>query len=59
MIILKCNKVTNHLDRFLFLLIGWVGVILLTIQVAGAEVKSVTWDPYEILGISEVPKKNY
>lgn len=39
--------------KFLFLLIGWVGVVLLTLQVAGAEVKSVTWDPYEILGISE------
>lgn len=26
-------------------------------QVANAEVKSVTWDPYEILGISEVKAK--
>jgi translocation protein SEC63 len=34
--------------------IGWIGVVLLTMQVANAEVKSVTWDPYEILGISEV-----
>jgi translocation protein SEC63 len=36
------------------LIIGWVGVVLLTMQVANAEIKSVTWDPYEILGISEV-----
>lgn len=39
--------------KFLFLVIGWVGVVLLTMQVANAEVKSVTWDPFEILGISE------
>lgn len=43
-----------HSNRFLFLVIGWVGVVLLTMQVANAEVKSVTWDPYEILGIAEV-----
>lgn len=34
-------------------MIGWVGVVLMSMQVANAEVKSVTWDPYEILGISE------
>ncbi|KAI9478468.1 MAG: Sec63 Brl domain-containing protein [Benjaminiella poitrasii] len=39
--------------KFLFLLIGWIGVVLLTLQVANAEVKNVTWDPYEILGLSE------
>ncbi|KAG2200548.1 hypothetical protein INT47_012334, partial [Mucor saturninus] len=39
--------------KFLFLVIGWVAVVLLTMQVANAEVKSVNWDPYEILGISE------
>lgn len=43
-----------HSNRFLFLVIGWVGVVLLTMQVANAEIKSVTWDPYEILGITEV-----
>lgn len=26
-------------------------------QVANAEIKSVTWDPYEILGVSEVEYK--
>lgn len=40
--------------RFLFLVIGWVGVVLLAMQVANAEVKSVTWDPYEVMGLKEV-----
>ncbi|KAI9266372.1 Sec63 Brl domain-containing protein [Helicostylum pulchrum] len=39
--------------KFLFLVIGWIAVVLLTMQVANAEVKSVTWDPYEILGVNE------
>ncbi|KAI8884877.1 hypothetical protein K501DRAFT_246934 [Backusella circina FSU 941] len=39
--------------KFLFMLFGWIAVALLTLQVANAEVKSVTWDPYEILGIKE------
>lgn len=42
------------LYRFLFLVIGWVGVVLLAMQVANAEVKSVTWDPYEVMGLKEV-----
>ncbi|ORE07708.1 hypothetical protein BCV72DRAFT_102067 [Rhizopus microsporus var. microsporus] len=39
--------------KFLFLVIGWVGVVLLAMQVANAEVKSVTWDPYEVMGLKE------
>ncbi|KAI8373865.1 Sec63 Brl domain-containing protein [Blakeslea trispora] len=39
--------------KFLFLVIGWVGVVLLAMQVSNAEVKTATWDPYEILGIRE------
>ncbi|KAI8973324.1 Sec63 Brl domain-containing protein [Mycotypha africana] len=39
--------------KFLFLLIGWIGVVLLTMQVANAEIKTATWDPYEILGVKE------
>lgn len=42
------------LYRFLFLVIGWVGVVLLAMQVANAEVKSATWDPYEVMGLKEV-----
>jgi translocation protein SEC63 len=41
-------------SRFLFIVFGWIAVAILTLQVANAEVKSVTWDPYEILGIREV-----
>ncbi|KAI9262035.1 Sec63 Brl domain-containing protein [Sporodiniella umbellata] len=39
--------------KFLFLVIGWIAVVLLAIQVAGIEVKTATWDPYEIMGIKE------
>ncbi|KAI8970937.1 Sec63 Brl domain-containing protein [Pilobolus umbonatus] len=39
--------------KFLFLIIGWVAVVLLTMEVAKAEYKSVTWDPYEVLGVKE------
>ncbi|KAG1458123.1 hypothetical protein G6F56_006466 [Rhizopus delemar] len=41
------------MSQFLFLVIGWVAVVLLALQVAGAEVKSASWDPYEIMGIKE------
>ncbi|OBZ91878.1 Translocation protein sec63 [Choanephora cucurbitarum] len=51
----KPSVVKNLLTspKFLFLVIGWVGVVLLAMQVANAEVKTATWDPYEILGIRE------
>ncbi|EIE77789.1 hypothetical protein RO3G_02493 [Rhizopus delemar RA 99-880] len=39
--------------KFLFLVIGWIGIVLLTMQVANAEIKTATWDPYEIMGIKE------
>ena len=41
-------------NRFLFLLIGWIAVVLLTMEVWNDDVKKATWDPYEILDIKEV-----
>jgi preprotein translocase subunit Sec63 len=40
------------------LVIGWIGIVLLTMQVANAEIKTATWDPYEIMGIKEVINQN-
>lgn len=40
--------------RFVFLVAGWLAVAFLAYQVSFAEAPKQHWDPYEILGISEV-----
>jgi hypothetical protein len=42
------------IDRFLFIVFGWIAVGLLAYQVSFAEPAKAKWDPYTILDISEV-----
>ncbi|KAI8394289.1 Sec63 Brl domain-containing protein [Radiomyces spectabilis] len=51
----KPNRVKAQLTKpkTLFIIIGWVTVALLAYQVSHAEAPKASWDPYEILGISE------
>ncbi|KAI8063514.1 Sec63 Brl domain-containing protein [Gongronella butleri] len=46
----KKNLVT---PKAVFLVLGWIAFGLLAYQVSKAETKNLTWDPYDILGISE------
>ncbi|KAI9303010.1 Sec63 Brl domain-containing protein [Cunninghamella echinulata] len=51
----KPNKITSTLTspKFLFIVFGWIAVVLLAYQVSNAEPTKAQWDPFEILGVKE------
>lgn len=42
------------LCRFVGVVIGWIVFAYLTYRVATVKIEVEVWDPYEVLGISEV-----
>ncbi|CAO3643305.1 unnamed protein product [Cunninghamella blakesleeana] len=39
--------------KFLFIVFGWIAVVVLAYQVANAQPTKAQWDPFEILGVKE------